>query len=342
MILITGGLGYIGSHMALYLMSKGHEVVLADNLSQSSMAVLERLEYITKMYIPFVRLDVRNTPVLQKVFEQYTIDYVIHAAGFKSLEEAKSRPMEYYNNNVGCMMSLLRALQRSNVKRLVNLSSISVYGASGHDWREDSELQNKLSNPYINGQKMIEQMLQDTYQADPMWQIINVRLSNVIGAYGSNPEQDSPLGEWTPLAPKSVLPNMLQVAAGQKDAFDIHQHGLDTKDGTAERNYIHVMDAIEAVYQLMLWSNTQANLFESFNVVSDDIVSLKQLLQSVERVTGQTLATLNSEEQRLSFDKISANNQKLKSTTPWQSKRTLDDAVRSQWQYYQSILGIAS
>lgn len=340
MILITGGLGYLGSHMALYLMSKGHEVVLADNLSQSSVAVLERLEYITKLYIPFVRLDIRNTPVLQKTFEQYPIDYVIHAASFKSIEESKSRPLEYYNNNVGCMMSLLRALQRSNVKRLVNVSSVAVYGAEGDSWSEQDTIQKDHANPYIHSQQMNEQMLFDTYQADSMWQMLNVRIGNVIGAYGSNPEQDSPLGEWTPLVPKSVLPTILQVAAGQKDAFDIHQNYLNTPDGSTQRNYIHIMDVVEAIYQLMLWSNTQANFFEHFNITADQSTSLKELIKIAERVTNKRIATTQSLELSQAIATLSASNAKLKATAQWQTKRSVEDAVRSQWQYYAGVLGL--
>lgn len=340
MILITGGLGYLGSHMALYLMSKGHEVVLADNLSQSSVAVLERLEYITKLYIPFVRLDIRNTPVLQKTFEQYPIDYVIHAASFKSIEESKSRPLEYYNNNVGCMMSLLRALQRSNVKRLVNVSSVAVYGAEGDAWSEQDTIQKDHANPYIHSQQMNEQMLFDTYQADPMWQMLNVRIGNVIGAYGSNPEQDSPLGEWTPLVPKSVLPTILQVAAGQKDSFDIHQNYLNTPDGSTHRNYIHVMDVVEAIYQLMLWSNTQANFFEHFNITADQSTSLKELIKIAERVTSKRITTTQSLELSQAIATLSASNAKLKATAQWQTKRSVEDAVRSQWQYYSALLGL--
>lgn len=340
MILITGGLGYLGSHMALYLMSKGHEVVLADNLSQSSVAVLERLEYITKLYIPFVRLDIRNTPVLQKTFEQYPIDYVIHAASFKSIEESKSRPLEYYNNNVGCMMSLLRALQRSNVKRLVNLSSVAVYGAEGDAWSEQDTIQKDHANPYIHSQQMNEQMLFDTYQADPMWQMLNVRIGNVIGAYGSNPDQDSPLGEWTPLVPKSVLPTILQVAAGQKDSFDIHQNYLNTPDGSTHRNYIHVMDVVEAIYQLMLWSNTQANFFEHFNITADQSTSLKELIKIAERVTSKRITTTQSLELSQAIATLSASNAKLKATAQWQTKRSVEDAVRSQWQYYSALLGL--
>ncbi|GAA5005840.1 UDP-glucose 4-epimerase GalE [Acinetobacter puyangensis] len=333
MILVTGGLGYLGSHIALYLMSKGHEVVLVDNLSQSSMETLERLEYITKLYIPFIRLDVRNTPVLQKVFDQYPIEYVIHTAGFKNLSESTLRPLEYYNNNLGCVMSVLRTLQRTGVKRLVNLSSLAVYGESGTAWQEDSAFNVEHHNPYIRAQQNIEHILRDTYTADSFWQIINLRLSNVIGAY-----TDAQLGEWTPLLPKSVLPNLLQVAAQQKDIFDLFHEDLDTQDGSSERSYIHIMDVLDAVYKLMLWSNTQKNFLNSYNVASDQLTSLKQLIEKVEEVTQSSITTAPYEASSTEIASLGADTQKLKQEIDWSANFSVEDAIRDQWKYYQMVL----
>lgn len=139
MILVTGGLGFIGSHIALSLMAQGQEVVLVDNLANSTLQTLERLEYISGMYVPFVKLDVRNTPALNKVFEQYSIDAVIHTAGFKSIEESNLKPLEYYNDNVSCIMSLLRAMQRTGVRHFIHLSSLAVYGKSGSQLSETDD-----------------------------------------------------------------------------------------------------------------------------------------------------------------------------------------------------------
>lgn len=333
MILVTGGLGYLGSHIAQYLMSKGHEVVLVDNLSQSSMETLERLEYITKLYIPFIRLDVRNTPVLQKVFDQYPIEYVIHTSGFKGLAESHLRPLEYYNNNLGCIMSVLRAMQRCGVKRLVNLSSIAVYGESATDWKEDAEFNYTQKVPYIRAQQNIEHILQDIYAADNFWQILNLRLANVIGAY-----TDGQLGEWTPLLPKAVLPNLLQVAAGQKDVFEIHNHNQATEDGSSERSYVHIMDVLDAIYKLMLWSNQQENFFEHFNIAAEKTTSLFALIKLVEEVTGSHIETLNLTEQIAEIAMLNADTAKLKAAIDWTAKFDIKDAIGDQWKYYQNIL----
>ncbi len=333
MILVTGGLGYLGSHIALYLMSKGHEVLLVDNLSQASMETLERIEYITKSYVPFIRLDVRNTPVLQKAFEQYPIDYVIHTAGFKGVAESVMRPLEYYNNNLGCMMSILRAMQRSTVKRLVNISSLMVYGQSGTDWKEDADFYNQHHNPYIRAQQHIEHMLQDIYAADNFWQILNVRLGNVIGAYS-----DGQFGEWVPLLPKSALSNLLQVATQQKDIFDLYHQDLDTKDGSSERSYTHIMDVVDAIYKLMLWSNEQENFLQSFFVASDQLTSLKTLIEQVGDVTQTNIETAPFADAQFELAQLGANTDKLKTHIEWSPQRSVEDAIRDQWTYYQSVL----
>ena len=183
MILVTGGLGFIGSHIALSLLARGHEIVIVDNLANSTLQTLERLEYISGMYIPFAKLDVRNTPALNKVFEQYSIDAVIHTASFKSLEESVLKPLEYYNDNVSCIMSLLRAMQRMGVRQLINLSSVAVYGKSDSELSEETKFNYHYANPYIRTQQMVEDIIADTYRVDHEWKIINLRLSNIVGAF---------------------------------------------------------------------------------------------------------------------------------------------------------------
>lgn len=333
MILVTGGLGYLGSHIALYLMSKGHEVVLVDNLSHSSMETLERLEYITKLYIPFIRLDIRNTPALQKIFEQYEIDYVINAAGFKSLHEAQIRPLDYYNNNIGIVMSLLRAMQRASVRRLVNLSSLAVYGKNGTNFKEDDPLHQDIQNPYIRAQQMVEQIFNDVYHVDDYWQITNLRLGNIIGAY-----EKGQFGEWVPPLPNSALPYLLQVAAGQRDIFEIYHQDLATEDGTAQRSYLHVMDMVDILYQLMLWSNQQKNYLKHINVNHPDLTSLKQFVARVEAVTHTQIVTEHYGHDYQEFSQLSANIEQLQSLIQWQPQYDLEKMIQDQWLYYQNCL----
>ena len=330
MILVTGGLGYIASHLALDLIHKGQEVVLVDNLSQSSMQILERLEYSTNLYIPFIRLDVRNTPILQKVFEQYPIEYVIHCAGFKSLRESVQRPLDYYNNNISCLMSVLRVMQRNGVRRLVNLSSLSVYAQSGLDFTEDSAFNDLHHNPYIRSQQLNEQILIDVFSSDDYWQILNLRLSNVIGAYA-----DAQLGEWQSPLPKSVLLNLLQVAAGQLDVFELFQVDANTADGSVERDFIHILDVCDAIFQLMLWSNQQNSFLHSFNLCSGTAISILQLKDLVERVTATVIPQLVLEEPIHEIAQSSARPDKIQQLLNWSAKRSLQQAITDQWLFQQ-------
>jgi UDP-glucose 4-epimerase len=331
MILVTGGLGYLGSHIALELISKGQEVVLVDNLSQSSMQILERLEYNTNLYIPFIRLDVRNTPILQKVFEQYPIDYVVHTAGFKSLTESVQRPLDYYNNNLSCLMSVLRIMQRSGIRRLVNLSSIMVYAKSGEDFKEDAALNFSFANPYIRAQQQNEQILSDVFASDDYWQILNLRLSNVVGAY-----HQAKLGEWSSPLPKSLLLNLLLVASGQREVFDLYQPALHTADGSSERDFIHIMDVVEAIYQLMLWSETQASFLQHFNLCTGRLSSVLQMIKIVENVTGTKITYQGYPEASAELAQLSADPSKLQRTLNWQAERSVSQAVAEQWQFQQS------
>lgn len=200
MILVTGGLGFIGSHIALSLLAHGKEIVIVDNLANSTLQTLERLEYISGMYIPFAKLDVRNTPALNKVFEQYSIDTVIHTASFKSLEESTLKPLEYYNDNVSCIMSLLRAMQRMGVRQLVNLSSIAIYGQSDALLSEETAFNYSYPNPYIRSQQIVEDIIADTYKVDHEWKIVNLRLSNIVGAF-----EHGVLGEYVVQLPKNIV-----------------------------------------------------------------------------------------------------------------------------------------
>ncbi|MFO1354368.1 MAG: NAD-dependent epimerase/dehydratase family protein [Acinetobacter sp.] len=199
------------------LLARGHEIVIVDNLVNSTLQTLERLEYIPGMYIPFAKLDVRNTPALNKVFEQYSIDVVIHTASFKSLEESVLKPLEYYNDNVSCIMSLLRAMQRMGGR-----TAYQPYPA----WRSmESLIRNfpravefnyHYANPYIRTQQMVEDIIADTYRVDHEWKIINLRLSNIVGAF-----EHGVLGEYVVQLPKNIVPLALQVVAMQRDCIEL-------------------------------------------------------------------------------------------------------------------------
>lgn len=331
MILVTGGLGFIGSHLVLSLLAQGQEVVIVDNLANSNLQTLERLEYISGMYVPFVKLDVRNTPALNKVFEQYSIDAVVHTAGFKSIEESRLKPLEYYNDNVSCIMSLLRAMQRTGVRNLVHLSSLAVYGQSSLNLDEDLAFQYDYPNPYIKSQQMIEEIIRDTVKTDNEWNVAILRIGNVVGAF-----EHGVLGEFVQPLPKNIVPLALQVAALQRDDLELQQH-VDTADGTVERSFVHVLDVCEAIFASLYWLNGKLGVSEAFNIVGE-VSSIQNLLKQIEQVTGQSIRTRQSDYIFQELAQLGSNSDKALTVLNWKSKRSLTQMIQDEWRFYQNTL----
>ena len=333
MILVTGGLGFIGSHIALSLLAHGQEVVIVDNLANSTLQTLERLEYISGMYVPFIKLDVRNTPALNKVFEQYSIDTVIHTASFKSLEESTLKPLEYYNDNVSCIMSLLRAMQRMGVRQLLNLSSLAVYGKSDSQLAEDTEFNYGYANPYVRSQQIIENIIADTYKVDHEWKIVNLRLSNIVGAF-----EHGVLGEYVTQLPKNIVPLALQVAAMQRDYLEL-QNQAQTTDGTVERSFLHVLDVCDAILAILNWLHAQHHgCLEAFNIAHTQLTSIQDLLAEIEKVTQTTLRIEPAVYQQQELAQLGANIEKAGNILQWRPKRSLTQMIEDEWRFYTNTL----
>ncbi|WP_111858537.1 SDR family NAD(P)-dependent oxidoreductase [Acinetobacter sp. CFCC 10889] len=331
MILVTGGLGFIGSHVVISLLAQGQEVVIVDNLANANLQTLERLEYIAGMYIPFVKIDVRNTPALNKVFEQYSIDAVIHTAGFKSLEESKLKPLEYYNDNVSCIMSLLRSMQRTGVRSLVHLSSLAVYGKSSLELHEQVDFNYTYPNPYIKSQQMIEEIIQDTYKTDNEWRIAILRLGNIVGAF-----EHGVLGEFVNPLPKNIVPMLLQVAAAQRDVIEL-QNQADTEDGTVERSFVHVLDVCEAIQASLFWLQNQFNICEAFDI-SGEQSSIRNLIGIVKDVTAAEITTIEAVYKYEELAQLGSNSTKAENILKWAAKRSLQKMIQDEWKFYQNTL----
>ena len=332
MILITGGLGFIGSHVALQLLSRGQEVVLVDNLANANLQTLERMEYIAQMYVPFVKVDVRNTPALNKVFEQFSIHAVIHCASFKSIEESNLKPLEYYNDNVSCIMSLLRAMQRMGVRQFVHVSSLAVYGQSGTALTEQTPFVYDYPNPYIKSQQMIESIIQDTFKTDSEWKIAVLRVSNVVGAF-----EHGILGEMIPQLPKNIVPMALQAAASLRDGIDL-QDQADTADGTVERSFVHVLDVGEAIIKSLHWLTEQANCCEAINIAHHETTSIRNLFTQIEQHLNQKIELRSASYQQHELAQLGADIRHAQSLLDWQPQRNLAQMLQDQWRFYQNVL----
>lgn len=332
MILVTGGLGFIGSHVALSLLAQGQEVIIVDNLANANLQTLERLEYISGMYVPFVKIDVRNTPALNKVFEQYSIDAVIHTAAFKSIEESRLKPLEYYNDNVSCIMSLLRSMQRTGVRTLVHLSSLAIYGKSGLNLAEDEPFNYNYPNPYIKSQQMVEDIIYDTYKTDNEWKIALLRLGNVAGAF-----EHGVLGEYVSPLPKNILPMAMQAAAMQREYIELQRHA-DTADQTVERSFVHVLDVCDAVLASVHWLQGQYHCCEAFNIAGDRAISIQTLLNEVSSYTQTSIRTIDALHKNEEIEQLGASIDKAKVQLKWMPQRNLRQMIEDEWRFYQNTL----
>ena len=238
-VLLTGGMGYIGSHTAVVLLQAGHQVVLYDNLSNSSDQVLEKLSQITGQRIPFVKGDVRDTELLKVTLAAHHTDAVIHFAGLKAVGESVDKPVEYYANNVQGTISLLQAMQSAHVKTLVFSSSATVYGQPQY-LPLDENHPTSATNPYGRSKLHIEEMLNDVAASVPDWRIACLRYFNPVGAHESGLIGENPNG-----VPNNLMPYIAQVAAGQRTCLSVFGGDYSTEDGTGMRDYIHVMDLAE-------------------------------------------------------------------------------------------------
>lgn len=235
-LLVTGGAGYIGSHACVELLQAGHEVVIVDNLCNSSSAVIERIGRIAGREVAFHECDVRDAEALRGIFHEHAIDAVLHFAGLKAVDESVAQPLRYYENNVGSTLALCEAMAESGVRQLVFSSSATVYGdPDAVPVREDHPL--RPTNPYGRSKAMVEAILQDLLRSDPAWKIALLRYFNPVGAHESGLIGEDPGG-----VPNNLMPYIAQVAVARREALNVYGNDYPTPDGTGVRDYIHVVD----------------------------------------------------------------------------------------------------
>lgn len=235
-ILVTGGMGYIGSHTVVELQNAGHEVVVVDNLSNAVSSVQERVQRITGKNFVFEEADIRDRAAMERIFGAHKVDAVIHFAGLKAVGESVAQPLRYYDNNVNGSVILFETMAKFGVKTIVFSSSATVYGdPASVPIREDFPL--SATNPYGRSKLMIEDILRDLAKAEPDWRIALLRYFNPVGAHPSGDMGEDPQG-----IPNNLMPYIAQVAVGRRESLAIFGNDYPTEDGTGVRDYIHVMD----------------------------------------------------------------------------------------------------
>lgn len=281
-ILLTGGAGYLGSHTALELIKAGYQVIIVDNLCNSSSKVLDRLQKLTGKNPNFVQADVRDAAALDCIFANHKIEGVIHFAGLKAVGESVEQPIRYFDNNVGSTMALLQAMDRANVRRLVFSSSATVYGNPEHvPITESSRLQ--VNNPYGRSKLICEEILRDLQASDSHWHVAILRYFNPVGAHPSGLIGEQPRG-----VPNNLMPFITQVATGKLQSLKIFGNDYPTPDGTGVRDFIHVMDLAQghlAALQYIQEKETSITV----NLGTGQGVSVKTLVDTFARVTGMPI-----------------------------------------------------
>ncbi len=236
-VLVTGGAGFIGSHTVVELQNEGYEVVVVDNLSNSSAKSLERVEEITGKKVKFYEADILDREALDKIFDENEIDSVIHFAGLKAVGESVQKPWEYYNNNITGSLVLFDVMKNHGVKNIIFSSSATVYGTPAEIPVTEKCPKGEITNPYGQTKSMLEQMLMDIQKADSEWNVILLRYFNPIGAHKSGRIGENPNG-----IPNNLMPYVTQVAVGKLKCLGVFGNDYDTPDGTGVRDYIHVVD----------------------------------------------------------------------------------------------------
>lgn len=331
-ILVTGGLGFIGSHTVVALQQKGYDVVVIDDLSNASIDVLEGIKNITGSKPAFSQIDLRDKQAVFQFFENNRdIEGVIHFAASKAVGESMAKPLMYYENNFFSLINLLSALQAFNINKMLFSSSCTVYGQGEVMPITEGEPIKSALSPYGNTKQVGEEIIADLAKVFPL-QAVLLRYFNPIGAHESGYIGESPLG-----IPYNLIPYITQTAVGIRESLSIYGGDYDTPDGTCVRDYIHVVDLAEAHLRAMEYflqeKNTQQ--VEAFNVGNGQGYSVLELVHSFERVSGIKINYQIVERRPGDIDKAWANTAKIEQVLGWKPTKTLDDMLASAWQWEQ-------
>jgi len=281
-ILVTGGAGYIGSHTCIELIESGYEVVVVDNLCNSSLESLKRVEKLTDSDIPFHKVDVRDKQALTHVFEQYSIDGVIHFAGLKAVGESVEKPIEYYDTNVGGTFILADVMREFDCKTFIFSSSATVYG-DPHTVPIKEDFPLSVTNPYGRSKLMIEEFLQDVFLADDSWHIALLRYFNPIGAHKSGLIGEDPID-----IPNNLIPYISQVAVGKLENLSVFGGDYDTPDGTGVRDYIHVVDLAKGHVKALQALKDKSQML-IVNLGTGNGYSVLDMVKAFEKASGKNI-----------------------------------------------------
>ncbi|MCT8987095.1 UDP-glucose 4-epimerase GalE [Shewanella phaeophyticola] len=325
-ILVTGGAGYIGTHTVVELLNAGQEVVIVDNLSNSSVEALARVRTITGKDVTFFQGDILNKALLQKVFVDHSIESVIHFAGLKAVGESVAKPLKYYENNVTGTIILCQVMAEHNVKNLVFSSSATVYGdPASLPIKED--FPTGATNPYGQSKLMVEYILADLYQSDNSWNIARLRYFNPVGAHESGL-----IGEDPNDIPNNLMPFIAQVAVGKREQLSVFGNDYNTPDGTGVRDYIHVVDLAIGHLQALKKLQTKPGLV-TYNLGTGIGYSVLDMVKAFEKACGKTIAYQISPRRPGDIAACYADPSFAAAQLDWRATHSVEDMASSSWKW---------
>ena len=327
-ILVTGGLGYIGSHTVAELIATGYQVVIFDNLTNSHPGVLDNLETISGQRPQLVIGDVTSAREIDQVFQDYQIAAVIHFAGLKSVSESLAQPLKYFENNVTGTINLLKAMAANNVYRHIFSSSATVYGAHNEvPFKE--EMSRGATNPYGRSKLMVEDILKDLSN-DPTWKIVALRYFNPVGAHPSGLLGEEPKG-----IPNNLMPYLVQAASGRLKELQVFGNDYETKDGTGVRDYIHVVDLAKAHVAVLSYMIKKPVNFEVFNVGTGHGISVLEMIDCFEKTNNIKVPFKIVERRPGDVGEAFADVAKIKDLVGWNATHSLEDMCKDAWNWEQ-------
>ena len=326
-ILVTGGAGYIGSHTCVELLNAGYEVVVADNLYNSSRKSLKRVEQITGKTLTFYEADILDREAMDAIFEKETIESVIHFAGLKAVGESVAKPLEYYYNNIAGTLVLCDAMRRHGVKSIVFSSSATVYGNPAFVPITEECPKGEITNPYGQTKSMLEQILLDLHVADPEWNVILLRYFNPIGAQKSGLIGEDPKG-----IPNNLVPYIAQVAVGKLEKLGVFGDDYDTPDGTGVRDYIHVVDLaighVKAIKKI-----EEKDGVHIYNLGTGKGYSVLDVLHAFEKACGKELPYAVKPRRPGDIATCYADPAKAYRELGWKAERGIEEMCEDSWRW---------
>ncbi|MBQ7007257.1 MAG: UDP-glucose 4-epimerase GalE [Oscillospiraceae bacterium] len=326
-ILVTGGAGYIGSHTVVELLENGREVVVVDNLCNSSEKSLERVKEITGRDVKFYKADILDKAALEEIFEKESIESVIHFAGLKAVGESVAKPWEYYNNNITGTLVLLEVMKNHGCKNIIFSSSATVYGDPAFVPITEECPKGVCTNPYGWTKSMLEQILTDIQKADKEWNVVILRYFNPIGAHISGKIGENPNG-----IPNNLMPYITQVAVGKLQQLGVFGDDYDTHDGTGVRDYIHVVDLAKGHVKALRKLEENAGLC-LYNLGTGTGYSVLDMVKSFEKANGVPVPYAIKDRRPGDIATCYADATKAKNELGWEAENGIEEMCRDAWRW---------